>query len=416
MSYLLDLGQRIKAAKPKVAALSAAQKDKCLLAIAEELRRSAAEILEANQKDVAAAKDNGIDDVMVDRLLLTEGRIDDIADAVVTLTALADPVGIVRRGSVLENGLRMTQVTVPLGGIGIIYESRPNVTVDAACMCLKSGNAALLRGGKEAFESNRCLVQVMRRVLEQQNITPDAILLVEDTSREVAAEMMQLNGYLDVLIPRGGQGLIQSVVKNATLPVIETGTGNCHIYVDATADIDMAVNIIYNAKTQRPSVCNAAESLLVHRDIAEKALPLIQKKLDEKNVLLHGCLRTVAILGERVVLATEEDYAMEYLGYEMSVRVVDSLDEAIEHIGTYSTHHSDAIVTSDYESAQKFTALVDSAAVYVNASTRFTDGGVFGFGAEIGISTQKLHARGPVGLNELTSTKFVLLGDGQVRE
>lgn len=416
MSYIQELGIRVKKAKAEIALASSADKNRVLLAIAKKLREQVTEILEANQRDVDAAQENGISGTMIDRLSLSKSRVDAIADAVVQLTALADPVGVVRSGKVLPNGLHLSQVTVPLGAIGIIYESRPNVTVDAAAMCLKSGNAVMLRGGKEAFHTNQCLVGLMQEALEKEGFSRDCIVLVEDTSRETATQMMQLNGMLDVLIPRGGAGLIQSVVKNATLPVIETGTGNCHVYVDSYADIDMAVSIVYNAKTSRPSVCNAQESLLVHKDVAEVFLPKVKKKLDDKNVVLHGCPRTVEILGGDVLLATEEDYYKEYLNYELSVKVVDNISEAILHIAKYSTGHSDAIITENYQNAQKFVQEVDSAAVYVNASTRFTDGGEFGFGAEIGISTQKLHARGPMGLDALTSSKYIVMGNGQIRE
>jgi glutamate-5-semialdehyde dehydrogenase len=304
---------------------------------------------------------------------------------------------------------------VPLGVIGIIYEARPNVTADAAALCLKAGNAVILRGGKEAIHSNVCIAQIMREALEQAGLPMDCIQLVQDTSRESAREMMNLTDYLDVLIPRGGAGLIQSVVQNSHVPVIQTGVGNCHVYVDDTADIDMAANIIFNAKTSRPSVCNAIETILVHKDIAEKALPAIKARLDEKDVELRGCERTREILGDCVVPAAESDWATEFLDYILAVKVVNSMEDAIEHIARYSSGHSEAIVTKSYENAACFTAQVDSAAVYVNASTRFTDGGEFGLGAEIGISTQKLHARGPMGVNELTSVKFIISGNGQIR-
>ncbi|HQQ89946.1 MAG TPA: glutamate-5-semialdehyde dehydrogenase, partial [Oscillospiraceae bacterium] len=319
------------------------------------------------------------------------------------------------RGFVTANGLQVYKVRVPLGVCGIIYEARPNVTVDAAVLCFKSGNAVLLRGGKEAISSNICLVSVLRDVLEKQGLDPNLICLVEDTSRESAAQMMKLNGYLDVLIPRGGAGLIRSVVENATVPVIETGTGNCHVYIDKDADLAKGVEILFNAKTSRPSVCNAAESLLVHREIAEEFLPLAKQKLDTKGVVWYGCEETRRILGESVLPAGDEEYAKEFLDYAISCRVVDSLEDAADHIYKYSTKHSEAIVTENYTAAQEFIRLVDAAAVYVNASTRFTDGGVFGFGAEIGISTQKLHARGPMGLEELTSVKYVIYGNGQIR-
>ena len=302
-----------------------------------------------------------------------------------------------------------------MGVIGIIYEARPNVTVDAAALCLKSGNAVILRGGKEAIHSNLCLAKVMRSALEAAGLPADSVQLVEDTTRRSSLELMGLTEYLDVLIPRGGAGLIRAVVENSHVPVIETGAGNCHVYVDAFADLDMAANIIYNAKTSRPSVCNAIETILIHEAVAEEALPKIRDRLQEKQVQLRGCERTRQILGSSVIPATEEDWATEYLDYILAVRVVKSLDEAVEHISRYSSGHSECIVTRDYKNAKEFTARIDSAAVYVNASTRFTDGGEFGLGAEIGISTQKLHARGPMGLNELTSVKFILEGDGQIR-
>ncbi|HIZ55048.1 MAG TPA: glutamate-5-semialdehyde dehydrogenase, partial [Firmicutes bacterium] len=310
--------------------------------------------------------------------------------------------------------LRIVKIRVPLGVVGIIFESRPNVVVDAACLCLKSGNVSLLRGGKEAIHSNTALMQVMRRAVESVGLPADIMQLVENTGRDIAQEMMRLNGYIDVLIPRGGAGLIQAVIQNSSLPVIETGTGNCHIYVDASADLDMAAAITNNAKVSRPSVCNAAESLLVHADVAEQFLPMVKNILDASHVVLYGCPRTCAILSDALP-ATEEDYAAEYLDFKMSVKVVDSLEEAIDHIAKYSTHHSDSIITRSLESAERFTQAVDSAAVYVNASTRFTDGGEFGLGAEIGISTQKLHARGPMGLKELTTIKYIIHGEGQIR-
>ena len=351
---------------------------------------------------------------MIDRLMLDEGRISGIADAVRTLIDLDDPVGVVERGFTRPNGLVIHKTRVPLGVIGIIFESRPNVSVDAATLCLKAGNAVILRGGKEAINSNRALVGIMRRAVEKCGFDPNIIQLVDDTSRESANQMMKLSGFIDVLIPRGGHGLIQAVVQNATVPVIETGTGNCHIYVDKAADLAMAADIVYNAKTSRPSVCNAAESLLVHQAVAQEFLPMVKQRLDEKGVQLFGCAETRSIL-EGIQPATEEDYAAEYLDYKMSVKVVASVEEAVEHIRIYSTHHSDCIVTNDLAASELFTRSVDSAAVYVNASTRFTDGGEFGFGAEIGISTQKLHARGPMGLNELTSVKYVVHGNGQIR-
>ena len=352
---------------------------------------------------------------MLDRLKLDEKRINAIADACVNLSKLDDPVGEVTGGGVRPNGMKIEKVRVPMGVIGIIYEARPNVTVDAASLCLKSGNTVILRGGKEAFESNRILMSLMRNAVEKAGFSPDIMQLVEDTSRETATEMMKLNGYIDVLIPRGGAGLISSVVKNATVPVIETGTGNCHIYVDESADLQMAVDILNNGKTQRPSVCNALESLLVNEKIAEEFLPLAKKKLDESNVEIRGCGKTKEILGDCVISATEEDYRTEFLDYIISVKVVADVNKAIAHISEYTTGHSECIVTKSLENAEKFQSSIDAAAVYVNCSTRFTDGEEFGLGAEIGISTQKLHARGPMGLRELTTTKYLISGKGQIR-
>ena len=351
---------------------------------------------------------------MLDRLSLSEERIQSMANGVRKVAALADPIGEILFGKTLPNGLVLRKERVPLGVIGIIYESRPNVTVDAAALCLKTSNAVMLRGGKEAINTNTALVRIMQDAIRTEGMNPDIIGLVEDTTRESATRMMRLNGYLDVLIPRGGAGLIQSVVQNATVPVIETGAGNCHIYIDETADLQMGADIVFNAKTSRPSVCNACESLLVHEKVADVFLPLVKKMLDTKNVIMLGCEKTRAILND-IPPATESDYAAEFLGYVISVKVVSSIDEAITHINRYSTHHSESIITKDIESARQFTQRVDSAAVYVNASTRFTDGEEFGFGAEIGISTQKLHARGPMGLNEMTSAKYIIYGTGQVR-
>lgn len=391
------------------------EKDVALLAIAKALRENSDKIISANNADIENGKKAGLTDSLLDRLRLTEERIEGMADGVEQVAALKDPVGRVLDGSTLKNGLKIEKVTVPMGVIGIIYEARPNVTSDAAALCLKAGSAVILRGGKEAINSNKAIAEVMRNAIEQAGFPADCVALVEDTSRDSATELMQLTDYLDVLIPRGGAGLIKSVVNNAKVPVIETGVGNCHIYVDDNADIDMAKNIIFNAKTSRPSVCNAIETVLVHKDIAEKALPQIKAELDKKNVEIRGCDKTRKILGDCVVPATEEDYANEFLDYILAVKVVDGLDGALDHIAKYSTGHSECIITSSFENANKFTACVDSAAVYVNASTRFTDGGEFGLGAEIGISTQKLHARGPMGLNELVSSKFIIKGNGQIR-
>ena len=391
------------------------KKDEALNAIASALRANSNTIIEANKIDIENGKKAGLTESLLDRLSLDEGRINGMADGVEQVAAFADPVGRVLDGRTLKNGLQIEKITVPMGVIGIIFEARPNVTSDAAALCLKAGSAVILRGGKEAINSNTAIAKIMCDAIEKAGLPRDCISLVTDTSRQSATELMQLSEYLDVLIPRGGAGLIKSVVENAKVPVIETGVGNCHVYVDKSADIDMAANIIYNAKTSRPSVCNAIETVLVHKDIAEKALPKIKAELDKKNVEIRGCDRTKAILGDSVVPATDNDYAMEFLDYILAVKVVDSLDEALDHIAKYSTGHSECIVTSNYASANKFTASVDSAAVYVNSSTRFTDGGEFGLGAEIGISTQKLHARGPMGLNELTSSKYIIRGNGQIR-
>ena len=413
MDYIIGLGKSAKVAQVTLADASTALKNKALTAISEALLENKDDIIKANSLDLANGKANGMSESLLDRLALTEARIKDIANSVLEIVALPDPVGVVKSGSTRPNGLNIEKVAVPMGTIAVIYEARPNVTIDAAALCLKSGNAVILRGGKEAINSNIATANIMRQAIESVGLDKNCIQLVEDTSRETANALMKLNGYIDVLIPRGGAGLINSVVQNATVPVIETGVGNCHIYVDKTADIDMAVNIIYNAKTSRPSVCNAAESLVIHKDIAAQALPAIKSKLDEKNVELCGDEYAGNIIS--IAPATEEDWGKEYLDYKMSIKTVDNVEEAIAHINTYSTGHSEAIITNDYNSAQKFTKLVNSSAVYVNASTRFTDGGQFGFGAEIGISTQKLHARGPIGLPELTTTKFVIRGNGQVR-
>ncbi len=413
MDYIISLSKKAKAAQLSLADASTDLKNKALAAIADALRAHSDEIIAANAIDLDNGKKAGMSESLLDRLALSKERIDSIADSVTEIIALPDPVGVVKNGSTRPNGLFIEKVAVPMGTIAVIYEARPNVTIDAAALCLKSGNTVILRGGKEAINSNIATAGIMREAVEKVGLNKDCIQLVEDTSRETANALMKLNGYIDVLIPRGGAGLINSVVQNATVPVIETGVGNCHIYVDKTADIQMAVDIIFNAKTSRPSVCNAAESLVVHADIAPIALPAIKAELDKKNVSLCGDELAVSILS--IPAATEEDWGKEYLDYKMSIKTVRSVEEAIEHINTYSTGHSEAIITSDYTSAQKFTRLVNSSAVYVNASTRFTDGGQFGFGAEIGISTQKLHARGPIGLPELTTTKFVIRGNGQIR-
>lgn len=415
MNYAEKLGQQAKAAEKAIATASAMVKNNALEKIEAALRLNAEKILEANEADLKAAKENGMSEAMQDRLRLTEQRINGIADGVADVIKLEDPIGSVDSGTVRPNGMSITKVRVPLGTIAIIFESRPNVTVDAAVLCLKSGNAVILRGGKEAYHSNKCLCEIMRTAIKDAGLPEDVVQFVDDTSREVSAQLMKCNKYIDVLIPRGGAGLIRACVENATVPVIETGVGNCHVFVDATADADMAVKIVNNGKTRRVSVCNAVESLLVHEDIAEKFLPMIKAKLDEHNVEIRGCEKTRAILGDCVVPATDEDYATEFLDYIISVKVVSSIDEAIAHIDRFTTHHSECIVTNSLENAERFKKEIDAAAVYVNVSTAFTDGGMFGLGAEIGISTQKLHARGPMGLRELTSMKYLISGDGQIR-
>ena len=408
------MGKNAKIASRQLA-VAGEKKNDALKAIAKTLTENADRIIEANRIDLENGKNNGLSAALLDRLMLSPERIKGVADGVLEVAALPDPVGTVISGSTRPNGMEITKVRTPLGVIGIIFESRPNVTVDAAVLCLKSGNAVILRGGKEAINSNKCLASLMQDAIESVGMDRNAVQLIEDTSRQSSVELMELTEYLDVLIPRGGKGLIKAVVENAKVPVIETGAGNCHVYVDESADIDMAANIIYNAKTSRPSVCNAIETILVHEAIAEKALPVIKARLDEKNVELRGCEKTAAILGDCVVPAQESDWETEYGDYILAVKIVSSLEEATEHIARYSTGHSECIVTTDYRRARQFVAAVDSAAVYVNVSTRFTDGGMFGLGAEIGISTQKLHTRGPMGLNELTSVKFIIEGDGQVR-
>lgn len=413
MTALEQMGQKARAAA-RVLASAGEKKDRALYRIADAFRKESETIRKANEQDLAAAKQNGMSQSLLDRLTLTPQRLESMAQGVEEVAAQPDPVGLVLEGGRRPNGLMIEKITVPLGVIGMIYEARPNVTGDAAALCLKAGNAVILRGGKEAFQSNQAIANVMRAALAETGLPEDCVQLVQDVSRQSAIEMMELTGYLDVLIPRGGAGLIQSVVKNARVPVIETGVGNCHVYVDKKADLTMAASIIENAKTSRPSVCNAIETILVHKDIAEKALPLIAEKLAPHHVELRGCQRTRQILPQAVP-ATEEDWKTEYLDYILAVKVVDSQEEAMAHIAAYGSGHSEAIVTDDYAAAETFLNTVDAAAVYVNASTRFTDGGQFGLGAEIGISTQKLHARGPMGLRQLTTTKFLVRGSGQIR-
>lgn len=413
MTALEQMGQKARAAA-RVLASAGEKKDRALYRIADAFRKESETIRKANEQDLAAAKQNGMSQSLLDRLTLTPQRLESMAQGVEEVAAQPDPVGMVLEGGRRPNGLMIEKITVPLGVIGMIYEARPNVTGDAAALCLKAGNAVILRGGKEAFHSNQAIANAMRAALAETGLPEDCVQLVQDVSRQSAIEMMELTGYLDVLIPRGGAGLIQSVVKNSRVPVIETGVGNCHVYVDKKADLAMAASIIENAKTSRPSVCNAIETILVHKDVAEKALPLIAGKLAPHHVELRGCERTRQILPQAVP-ATEEDWKTEYLDYILAVKVVDSQEEAMAHIAAYGSGHSEAIVTDDYAAAETFLNTVDAAAVYVNASTRFTDGGQFGLGAEIGISTQKLHARGPMGLRQLTTTKFLVRGSGQIR-
>ncbi len=409
-----EIGIKALAAKDFLSTVTTQEKNKALLAIAQSLRNSSETIINENKTDLENGSKNGLSAGMLDRLLLDQKRIEDIAKAVEDVAALPDPCGRLLEETTRPNGLVIKKVSVPIGVIGIIYESRPNVTADAAVLCLKSSNAVILRGGKEAIHSNIAIVAAMRSALAACGFDENCIQLVTDTSRESANQMMRMNGYIDCLIPRGGKGLIRSVVENSTVPVIETGSGNCHIYVDESADIDMAANIIFNAKTQRISVCNACESLVIHSGILNRVLPVIKKQLDEKQVEMRGDERAM-LAAEGVLPASEEDFAAEYLDYKISVKTVDSLDEAIKHINKYSTGHSESIITQNEEHAREFMQRVDSSSVYVNASTRFTDGGEFGLGAEIGISTQKLHARGPMGLRELTTTKYLIFGNGQVR-
>ncbi len=418
MKTLVELGQLAKKATYKLANTTTVEKNNALKLISEGLKENAKMIVEENKKDIDKAVEKGTPEALLDRLRLTEERIADIADAVLDIIALEDPVGEVMGMWKRPNNMTIGKKRVPLGVIGIIYESRPNVTVDAAALCLKTGNAVLLRGGSEAIHSNLALGQVMRQSLSKAGFPEGTIQLLEDTSRETATAMMKLNDYIDVLIPRGGGGLIQAVVKNATVPVIETGVGNCHIYVDAESNQEMASAIVMNAKTSRPGVCNAAETLLVDESIAEEFLLKVSKPLTEFPVELRGCEKTVALLnknGVKVNEATESDYNEEFLDYILAIKIVEGIDQAISHINHYGSGHSEAIVTTSYDKSQQFHQEVDAAAVYVNASTRFTDGAEFGFGAEIGISTQKLHARGPMGLKELTTTKYIIFGDGQLK-
>lgn len=416
MTYIDTLGQQAKVAGRQIAKLSTAAKNDLLNQVAKALVAESAYIITENAKDMANAKENGISEIMQDRLLLTEDRIAGIAEGVRQVADLQDPIGQVVRGYTNLDGLKIIQKRVPMGVIAMIFESRPNVSIDAFSLAFKTNNAIILRGGRDAINSNKALVTVARKALENAGITADAVQLVEDTSHEVAEELMAATKYVDLLIPRGGARLIQTVKEKAKVPVIETGVGNCHIYVDKYANLDMATQIVINAKTQRPSVCNAAESLVVHADIAEDFLPNLEKAISKVQAVEFRADEKALKLMEKSVPASPEDFATEFLDYIMSVKVVDSLDEAIKWINTYTTSHSEAIVTQDISRAEQFQDDVDAAAVYVNASTRFTDGFVFGLGAEIGISTQKMHARGPMGLEALTSTKFYINGQGQIRE
>lgn len=414
-SYMEMLARRAKAASAEAAKLGTTDKNKGLLLVAEELMAQKDLILEENSKDIEVAKEKGIKQSLIDRLALSEKRIADMADGLRQIVSLDDPIGDVLYMKTRPNGLRIGKKRVPLGVIGIIYESRPNVTADAFGLCFKTGNSVILRGGSDAIRSNQAIVRAIKSGLRRAHLSQDMLILVEDTSHEVVNEMMKLHGLIDVLIPRGGAGLIANVVANSTVPVIETGTGNCHVYVDESADIKMAASIIENAKTQRMGVCNACESLVIHSAIADKALPEIVKKLKNHDVEIRGDERAQKI-SEQIIPASEEDWGTEYLDAIISVKIVDTINEAIAHINKYNTGHSESIITQNYENALKFQDEIDAAAVYVNASTRFTDGNEFGFGAEIGISTQKLHARGPMGLEALTTTKYIIFGNGQIRK
>lgn len=412
---LLLKGTLAKSAASALAAIDTKTKDDALAKIADALIERADEIIEANKKDIADAENNGVRKAMIDRLSLSKERIADIADGVRQVKALNDPIGGVIKMWKRPNGLLIGQKRVPMGVIAIIFEARPNVTVDAAVLCLKTSNACILRGGKEAINSNKKLMEIMQKAAYEAGIPEGTLNIIEDTSRETATELMKMNGYIDLLIPRGGKGLIKSVVENATVPVVETAAGNCHVYVDKDADLDMALKIVMNAKVQRPSVCNAAETLLVDRQIADKFIPMVFEALKQKNVEIRADKASMEYYPD-VNEATDEDYYTEYNDYIISAKIVDGVDEAIEHINKYNTKHSEAIITDSYAAQEKFLSCVDAAAVYVNASTRFTDGFEFGFGAEIGISTQKMHARGPMGLEALTSIKYIIYGNGQIRE
>lgn len=412
---LLQLGKNAKKAETELRNITTNKKNEVLEAVAEHLVECTEQLLKANAVDVAHGRENQMPEGLVDRLLLTKERIEGMAEGLRQLVSLEDPIGEVTGMKKRPNGLLIGQKRVPLGVVGIIYEARPNVTADAFGLCFKTGNVVILKGGSDAIHSNKAIVDCIRETLRSYEVTEDAIQLIEDTSRETAAEFMKMNEYVDVLIPRGGRGLIKAVVNQSTIPVIETGTGNCHIYVDESAGLTMAVNIIMNAKTQRVGVCNACESLLVHENVKEKLLPVLAEKLKEKHVEMRADKEAKELM-PGAVSATEEDWGTEYLDYILSIKVVHNVEEAIAHINQYNTGHSEAIITENYTNAQKFLDEVDAAAVYVNASTRFTDGFEFGYGAEIGISTQKLHARGPMGLLALTTTKYIIYGNGQIRQ
>ncbi len=414
MTDLISIGSRSKAAQRQLSKLGGALRTQALKTVAEDIDKNRDAITQANNKDIENGRANGLNEGLIDRLTLTKARVDSIVDSILQIATSPDPVGKTVWGETRPNGLKISKVTVPLGVIAVIYESRPNVTADAAALCLKAGNSVILKGGKEAKNSNKAIADIMRSALEKSGIPADCIILIEDSDRETTKALMTLNEYVDVLIPRGGAGLIKAVVENSTVPVIETGVGNCHVYIDKEADMEKAVKILVNAKTSRVSVCNACESLLVHKDIAEFALIAAGDALKEKNVEIRGDEAVCAVL-LYAVPATDDDWGREYLDYIISAKVVNDIDEAIEHINTYGTGHSECIVTENYSDAVRFTDEVDAAAVYVNASTRFTDGGEFGFGAEIGISTQKLHARGPLGLANLVTDKYIICGDGQIR-
>ncbi len=408
------IGQNARVAEPFMRNLSTAKKNEVLRAVAAKLIEDQADIIAANEKDMETGRKNNMPSGLLDRLMLNEARIAGMSEGLNQIADLDDPIGEIPGMKRRPNGLLIGQQVVPLGVIGIIYEARPNVTADAFGLCFKTGNVVVLKGGSDAIHSNIAIVKVIRSVLKEMNVAEDAVQLIEDTSRETTTAFMKLNEYIDVLIPRGGAGLIKAVVNNSTIPVIETGTGNCHIYIDESADLEMAINIVFNAKTQRIGVCNACESLVVHEKAMASFLPALEERLKEKTVELRGDAKACSILPD-ITRATEEDWGKEYLDYILSIKTVSNIDEAIAHINKYNTKHSEAIITKDYDNAQKFLKEVDAAAVYVNASTRFTDGFEFGFGAEIGISTQKLHARGPMGLKALTTTKFIIYGNGQCR-